>query len=191
MYQTEVLGQSLSSGIRFSFAKPTAGTTRYPCKSHDSRNRPEVRQNRRPPRWSILSEAGRTGCIPIRQTGRDIDIGPRERVVGIAPRGGLKSSRHRSVDGTQASEDPDKTLPATSAAKDAGGGATAVAGAVQAGVAAQEAVMLLSMKGRQFSNHKITTAIAPPARPSRQTACIRHERRVDSNPRSIPQKPSS
>ncbi len=64
MYQTEVLGQSLSSGIRFSFAKPTAGPTRYPCKSHDSRNRPEVRQNRRPPRGSILSEAGRTGFFP-------------------------------------------------------------------------------------------------------------------------------
>jgi hypothetical protein len=116
-----------------------------------------------------FSATGRTGCIPIRQTGRDIDIGPRERVVGIAPRGGLKSSRHRSVDGTQASEDPDKTLPATSAALDAGGGATAVAGAVQAGVAAQEAVMLLSMKGRQFSNHKITTAIAP--------RLVRHDKR--------------
>lgn len=71
MYQTEVLGQPLSSGIRFSFAKSTTGTTRYPCKSHDPRNRPEVRKNRRPPCGSMFFQAGRTGCsISYRRTAR-------------------------------------------------------------------------------------------------------------------------
>ena len=72
MYQTEVSGQSLSSGTTHSFAKSTTGTTRHPCKSRAPRDRPEARQNRRPPRGSTLSAAGRTACIPSRRRRADV-----------------------------------------------------------------------------------------------------------------------
>lgn len=125
MYQTEILGQSLSSGRTLSFAKSMIRTTPYPCKSLDPISRPEDDKTED-------RHAGRSFPKPPSQSRRRVGIWPRERFVEMA-RQGLQRSRHRSVGRTHASEGPDKTLPATSAAKDAGGASTAGAGAVQGG----------------------------------------------------------
>ncbi len=98
MYQTEVSGQSLSSGTTHSFAKSTIATTRCPRKSHVPRGRPEARQNQRTPRGPTLSAAGRTGCIPSR--GRNVRPTSRQGrpdVAAISAHVNLSSESLRGV----------------------------------------------------------------------------------------------
>ncbi len=161
MYQTEVSGQSLSSGTRHSFAKSLVGTPRRPCKSHAQRGparvltKPEAaamvdlfhsRSDRVHPSPPSPRQAHRrVGICPREACRRDFSAtSPKALQAGKDPDAGpLIEPIHRGIPARSFRPHPRRRMPAATLRQ--------LLARSKEAIAAQQAVSSWTTMGPQFS----------------------------------------